>query len=338
MVRPRLSMNVCRLLWAVVACLGMLAESHGEEAPPFPTDPNSWINSGPLSVDALKGKGIVLWFFEEDDTSSAARWTPMLEASNKFAKRQLPVVFIAVNSGSPRAKVDAYLKQLPAKVTWPVLVDTSRDFEKACGLFQEVNDKNVSVIRYIKPDGEIQTSVTEVIEDVAEKALEGAKWKVEPNTIPDSLKPMWLAVEIGNYKGIAANLKKSTSSPKPDIKDASTKLMEIVQKEIDDQMAKIKEAQEATNPYRAFELLNELTEHFNGFELPKDVATLKKDLPKDAKVKAGQAAVKVMEMARKQMGANGLKPKNKAALEKLIAEFPDTNLAKQAKALIDYAP
>ncbi len=338
MFRPLLSTNVYRLLPAMIACLGMLAAARAEDAPAFPTDPNAWINSGPLSVDGLKGKGIVLWFFEENDANTLKRWPAMIEASQKYEKRLLPIVFIAVNSGNPRARVDAYFKQVPVKVTWPVLVDTSRDFEKACGLFQEINDKNVSGIRYVTPKGEIQTSLTEEIEGIAEKALEGAAWKVEPSTIPDPLKSVWLAVEIGNYKGIAATLKKSTSSPKSDIKDAATKLMDIVQKEIDDQMGKIKEAQEATNPYRAFELLNELMEHFNGFELSKDVATLKKDLAKDAKVKAGQAALKIMELARKQMGATGLKPKAKAALEKLIAEFPDTNLAKQAQTLIDYAP
>ena len=340
MVRPHLPMNAFRVLSVMTACLGMgmLAVAHAEPPPTFPTDPNAWINAGPLSISGLKGKGIVLWFFEEDDANTRARWPAMMEATKKF--KDQPIVFIAVNSGNPRAKTEAYFRQLQVKVTWPVLVDMSRDFEKACGLFQEVNAQNVSVFRYIKPEGEMQTGLVDDIEELADKAVEGATWKIDPSTIPDSLKPVWMAVEVGNYKGIASTLKKSASSSKADVKDATAKLMELVQKDIDELSAKIKEAQDGSNPYRAFELLTELNDHFNGFELPKDVATLKKDLAKDAKVKAGQFATKALDLARKQMSAGnaGLKTKSEAALKKIIEEYPDTNLAKQAKAILDYAP
>jgi hypothetical protein len=169
--------------------------------------------------------------------------------------------------------------------------------------------------------------------------VEGAAWKVEPTAIPDLLKASWMAVEIGNYKGLAPNLKKSSASSKADVKEAAAKLMEVIQKEIDEQFAKVKEAQEASNTFHAYELVSDLSERFNGFELPKDVATLKKDLAKDAKVKAGLAAAKNLEVARKQLaGSNpGAKAKSKTALEKIVADFPDTNLAVQAKSLLEYA-
>jgi hypothetical protein len=177
------------------------------------------------------------------------------------------------------------------------------------------------------------------MEDIADKASEGAEWKIDPSQIPDALKSTWMAVEIGNYKGIAANLKKSTTSSKADVKEAAAKLMELVQKEIDDLMAKIKEAQDAENPYRAFELTNEVSDRFTGFELPKDVATLKKDLSKDPKVKAGLTASKGLELARKQLtlGNAAAKAKSKASLEKIVTDFPDTTLATQAKALLEYS-
>ncbi len=31
----------------------------------LPSDPNAWINSPPLDLEALKGKGVFLWFYEE---------------------------------------------------------------------------------------------------------------------------------------------------------------------------------------------------------------------------------------------------------------------------------
>lgn len=337
MVRPISLPGACRLLALLFAGLGLCSTAWAEQAPPFPSDPDSWINSGPISVSGLKGKGIVLWFFEEECPQCRARWPEMLEAAKKYDGR--PIVFIAVNSGNPKAKLQGYFQQLQTKVPWPILVDTSRDFEKACGLFQEISLQNISQFRYIKPNGEIQPGLTDDIEDAADKAVEGAEWKVDPASVPATLKSAWLAMEFGNYKGLAATLKKSTSSSKADVKEAAGKLMEAVQKEMDEQMVRIKEAQDASNPYRAFELLTELTEHFNGFELPKESATLKKELSKDPKVKAGQTAAKNMEVARKQLagGNPGQKTKAKATLEKIVADFPDTSLAQQAKAMIDFS-
>lgn len=322
-------------LLAIVALIGMGATVRADEAPAFPSDPNAWINSGPLSTSGLKGKGIVLYFFEEDCPKCRAKWPELLTEAKEFEGK--PVVFIAVNSGSPRAKIQGYVQQV--KLPWPVLLDTSREFEKACGLFAEISLQNIYQYRYITPDGEIHQVSTSELTDIAEQAAEGAEWKVDPRTIPDSLKPVWNGVEVGNYKAVAGTLKKSAGSSKADVKEAAAKLMEVVQTEIDGQIAKIKEAQDAGNPYKAFELYSQLADQFAGFELPKDIAALKKDLPKDPKVKAGQAAAKQLEVIRKQlMGGNAAaKAKSTTALEKIVADFPETNLAQQAQSLIDSA-
>lgn len=324
----------CRL-FALVAPLFLTAAIQAEDAPAFPADPNAWINSGPLSVSGLKGKGIVLWFFEEESPNVRDRWAEMLKEAAKFDGQ--PVVFIAVNSGNQRAPIEAYIREL--KVPWPVIVDPTRDFEKACQLIKEIDAANVSQIRYITPSGEILAGLTDEISDAAEKAVEGAEWKVDPKSIPDTLKSTWSAVEIGNYKGLSGSLKKFMASTKPDIKEAAGKLMAVVQQEMTDQMATIKEAQEGGNAYKAFELANGMTDRFAGLELPKELATLKKDLTKDPKVKAGVAAAKNLEAARKQLatGNPGAKNKAVATLEKIIQEFPETTLALHAKAILDYS-
>lgn len=119
--------------------------------------------------------------------------------------------------------------------------------------------------------------------------------------------------------------------------------MAIVQQEINDQMEGIKAAQEAGNPYKAYEIVSVLSDRFMGFELPKEVPNLKKDLSKDAKVKAGLTASKSLESVRRQLGSSESGSKNKAhekalkSLEKIISDFPDTTLAKQAQALYDYS-
>lgn len=326
--------GLVRIATCVATCLVIVNVAIADQAPPFPSDPNAWLNSGPLSVSGLKGKGIVLYFFEEDCPKCRDRWPALLETAKKFEKQ--PVLFIAVNSGSPRAKIQSYIQSV--KVPWPVLIDTSRDFEKACGLFQEISLQNIYQVRYITPEGEIKLGLQE-LEEVAEKAAEGAQWKIDPANVPEPLKLTWNSVEIGNYKNIASTLKKSTSSSKQDVRDAAEKLMEIVQKEIDDQMAMVKEAQEASNPYKAYEVLNEMSDRFAGFELPKDAVNLKKELSKDAKVKAGLAATKGLDLARKQLAAGNpaAKAKSIASLEKIITDYPDTHLAAQAKGLLDFA-
>lgn len=335
MLGPFSAVNVSRVLFALIAIVLFATDANAASAPHFPADANSWVNTGPISLDALKGKGVVLFYFEEDDPKIRNAWPQMLEQAKMFDGK--PVIFIAVNSGSPKPKVQQYIQQI--KLPWPVMVDTSREFEKASGIFVPIDEKNTSGMRYITPDGEIHTLAKEVLEDAAEKAVEGAAWKVEPTLIPDSMKASWTAVELGNYKGLAPALKKSSSSSKADVKEAAAKLMEVVQKEMDDLFAKTKEAQEAGNTFRAHELVTDLSERFNGFELPKDVATIKKDLSKDAKVKAGVTAAKSVEAARKHIttGSAASKAKTKASLEKIIADFPDTNLALQAQAVLDSA-
>ncbi|HEY4263652.1 MAG TPA: redoxin domain-containing protein, partial [Schlesneria sp.] len=317
MLGPFSTMNASRVLIAIVAFAALMSDVLADPAPPFPTDPNSWLNAGPLSVSALKGKGIVLYYFEEDSQGIRKNWPELLDAAKKYDDQ--PVIFIAVNSGSPKQKLQGYLSQV--KVPWPIMVDTNRDFEKASGIFQPISETITSQFRYITPDGEIHTAVKDDLDEIAELAAEGAAWKVEPSTIPDALKATWIAVEIGNYKGLAASLKKFSTSSKGDVKEAAGKLMEVIQKEIDDQLAKVKEAQEGENTFHAYELIEDVTTRFNGFELPKDVATQKKELAKDAKVKAGLAATKSLETARKQLaGSNAnAKTKSKAALEKIVA-------------------
>ncbi|MEK6258456.1 MAG: TlpA disulfide reductase family protein [Planctomycetota bacterium] len=318
----------------VVSSLLVAATARADELPAFPADPAHWINSGPLTASGLKGKGIVLWFFEEECPRCRARWPGLIESAKKFESQ--PVVFIAVNSGSSRSTIEDYVRQV--KCPWPVLLDPARDFEKACGV-KEISLQNIYQMKYVRPDGTLLTGNFSDMEETANKALVDAKWKLDPNDVPDSLKPTWIAIETGNYKGLAVSLKKSQVSGKPEAKEAAKKLMEIVQQELDDQVSAIKEAQASGNTWTAYQLCNQLSVRFAGFDLPKDIATLKKDLMKDAKVKAGQAALKSLDAARKLLSSGNpvLQKKAIASLEQVVTDFPDTDLSRLAQSLIDSA-
>ena len=321
----------CRLILAASSLL-MAATAYADEVPEFPFDPANWINSGPLTASGLKGKGIVLYFFEEECPRCRARWPELIESASKFEGQ--PVVFIAVNSGTNRSAIESYVRQV--KCPWPVLLDPTRDFEKACGV-KEISLQNIYQMKYAQPDGTLLTGNFSDMEETANKALVNAKWKLDPADVPDSLKSTWIAIETGNYKGLAVQLKKSQLSGKPEAKEAAKKLMDIVQQELDDQMTAIKEAHESGNTWTAYQLCNQLPVRFAGFDLPKDVATLKKDLMKDAKVKAGQTALKSLDSARKLLSSGNpvLQKKAVAALEQVVSDFPDTDLSRLAQSLID---
>ena len=40
------------------------SQSAGEVKLKFPEDPAQWLNTGPISMESLRGKGVFLWFFE----------------------------------------------------------------------------------------------------------------------------------------------------------------------------------------------------------------------------------------------------------------------------------
>jgi len=52
-------------------------------APAFPSENTSWINSPPLSLVSLEGKGAVLWFFDQDSPKVRAKWTELYALTKK---------------------------------------------------------------------------------------------------------------------------------------------------------------------------------------------------------------------------------------------------------------
>ena len=96
--------------------------------------PNNWVNSAPFKMDQLKGKLVVLYFYEEGWPTCRRDWVGLMKISNKYKGQ--PVFFFAVNSGNPASEVQSYVNSV--KLDWPTIVDTSRSFEKACNV-PEVN-------------------------------------------------------------------------------------------------------------------------------------------------------------------------------------------------------
>ena len=190
-----------------------------KDAPQLPADPASWINSPPLSLAALEGKGVVLYFFEETCPVCRERWPELLATAKKFADK--PVAFIAVNSGTPRAALQKYAQE--CHIDWPMIVDTSRQFEQAASV-GPISLDNIYQIRVITSGGKIMSAQASGVEGAAKMALDGAAWTVDPANMPSAMRSTWLAVELGNYALAAPAIKKELRSAGGQARDAAKRL------------------------------------------------------------------------------------------------------------------
>jgi thiol-disulfide isomerase/thioredoxin len=130
------------LMLGVVALTGVAAqlgrsttEVAGATAPEFPALPASaWINSAPLTLSALRGHPVLIWFWTFDcvNCRNTLPWVKQIQA--RYAHRGLAL--IAVHSPElPHERdplaVAAHVKSLD--MTWPVMLDTDFAYWTALG-------------------------------------------------------------------------------------------------------------------------------------------------------------------------------------------------------------
>jgi thiol-disulfide isomerase/thioredoxin len=308
-------------------------ESSGEFR--LPTDPTMWLNSMPLSSEALAGKGAVLWFYEEGCPRCRERWPALLQTAKKFEGQ--PVVFIAINSGNERADVAHYAREVGCN--WPIIVDESRQFEKAAGLDNEVSLQNIYQCRVLTADGRLVGGNPGNMDQTAETALAGAEWRVDPAGIPAALRSAWVSIELGNPGPAAAAIKKGLSSPKADLKAGATKLNEAVQSDIQKLVDEAKQADASGNKWQAYKSYQTAATKYAGYTLPPEVPTALKELPLDEGVKKEILAQKNLETAIKLARSSSAGTRRSAIqrIKKISEDFAGTEAAEQAQKLLSQA-
>jgi thiol-disulfide isomerase/thioredoxin len=297
----------------------------------FPASSTQWINSAPLSRQGLEGKAALLWFFEEDCPRCRDKWPELLKTAQEFEGQ--PIVFIAVNSGSTRREIEQYARQ--NKVTWPVIVDQDRQWEKALGV-TEISLNNITQVKLLMPNGEFQTGRWNDVKGSAERALQGAAFKVDPEGIPASMKPVWIDVEFGRYAQAATLIKRSLNSSKEDVKAAAEKLDAHIQAEL---AAKLKSAEEAKAKeefWAAYKMYEHIADQFAGHENAVEASKQAKLLSKERAVVEELAAQKQLALALTQIrSANRTQQMRGLASLKRIAERADSETGAEAKQLLD---
>jgi len=310
------------------------AATGGSSGQLLPANPAMWLNSPPLTAETLKGKGVVLWFYEEQCPNCRKKWPDMLAVAKKYEGE--PVVFIAVNSGNPPDEVEQYARGV--NLPWPVIVDPTRDFEKQW-LDNEISLENIHQLRLILPSGQKAVANSNDFEGAVHKAAEGAAWNIDPKTIPVAFQPTWRLVEMGKYAAASAMVKKGLATKNEEVKEAATRVNDFVQKELKSATEQARELREQGDAWKAYRAYNELVVNYAGYDVPPEVAAATKELAADPKVKAQLSAAKTLESIKKSFP-----PKTDAGtkriirgLQQLVKEFPETDAAAEAKLFMDRA-
>jgi thiol-disulfide isomerase/thioredoxin len=326
---------------AAALALALLTTARGQDAatgrkpdaaPEFPAAPGQWLNGPPLTTTALEGKAAFLWFFEETCPKCRGKWPSLLATARKYQGK--PIVFVAVNSGNPPEEVAQYAREVG--LDWPILVDPTRDFEKKSGV-GEISLENIYQVRLLTADGRMVPGDWSDIEGSISRALAGASWRVDPATVPASLRRAWHAVETGDFAAAAPAIKRALKSRTASLKKAAQSLDEAVRKELDAQLAEARTARGRGDAWAAYKALAAIPRRFRGYEVPKEVEEVRSELASDPAVKAELAGQKELGAIRKLLAAptDASRRRGLSQLRVLARQAPETDAAREARALLE---
>lgn len=238
-----------------------------------------------------------------------------------------PVALVAVNSGSSLSKVSDYAKK--NKIAIPVIADVDRSLERSAGV-GEISLKNIYQARALLADGAVVRTDARDLGKAMERASEGAAWNIDPTGIPDSMRPLWQAIEFGGYSQAAKPLAKMLKSRKTAEKGAAKKLNDYVEEQLTSRLTAA-ELNLETDPWAAWKQLSEIKFLFKGYKLPDSIDKNLTELDATENIKTERAALKQLGLAQKAAIGNASAQKRAIRiLEKLIEKYPDTEAAKTA--------
>ncbi len=265
--------------WPVAVALFSLLISQSntgfsQENPRFPFEPHQWLNTSPYT---LEGKGVVLWYFEEGCPRCRAKWPELIKLSEKYADQ--PVLFVGINSGTPRTQLVDYVKGVNLK--WPVLIDSQRSFEKQSEV-GEISLQNIFQIASIDGRGQFQQGRWDDLEGAVKRALTNARWKLPPTDLPTELLTACRAIEFGQYADAAKTLGRSKDSSDLQVKSASERLLKIVNQSIGQDISRLSPSNDKWQHYVQMRVI---ADRYRGYILPDDFRVEGTRLHEDPEIK-----------------------------------------------------
>lgn len=299
----------------------------------LPAAPEQWLNFPPLSLDRLGGKGVVLYFFDEECSNCAKRWPELMRQAELHS--QDPVVIIAVNSGNSPRDVAAYVRE--HQITWPVIVDSDRSFERvALGLMINVQTKP-SGIRIRKADGNWEANIRSRVPDAINAAAKGGKWRVNPAMVPVELRAAWGLVELGNFAAALPMIARTERRGDDAVKNAAAALRDAVAVSLGEEQEAIDKLLAEDRQWQAFVAIGSLLETYKGYEVDPTLEVKYKELKKSDAIEQEQAAAKKLQQAIRtgSVGSPAAVKRATTMLEKIKEQYPDTEAATKAEKLIE---
>ena len=244
-----------------------------------------------------------------------------------------PIVFIAVNSGTPPRTVERYVREVG--LNWPVIVDVDRSFEKACEVGEISKKTNIYYVCYITPEGDIKPGWWDDVERTVSRALEGASWKVDPAEIPKDLQVAWRNIEFANYSAAASTLSKALTSRKKDVKEAAVKLSETVTKLAQEDLDAA-QTESKNSKYRAYQRYGRIAKLYDGFPAAKVAAAARRELAKDPGLRKELVQIRAVERLRPLLYSPREAARDRAvgAIKKIIDGQPESEAARIGRELL----
>jgi thiol-disulfide isomerase/thioredoxin len=279
----------------------------------------------------LRGKGVFLWFFDEDCPRCRGKWPELIKISSELANE--PVIFVAVNSGNAPQEVAAYARSVGLR--WPVIADISRELEAKAGV-GEISLQNIWKAAIITPKGDIQQVSINDIPGAVRRASVGASWKVDPTLITDVLKPSWRAIEMNVYTAGARDIMRYRESGEGANQQAAEALYAVVKKDM------IEESEQAWNLgkeqkyFESYLALTQVKQKYAGYDLPDDVEKAYDWLTKKEEVRNEIKATEVLQSSLNwlQSPKVALRKRGITGLENIVSKFPGTQAAVKAQQLL----
>jgi len=333
----RFSVPCIAAVMAVLATSLLLAPCFAQaigapaEAPPLPTDPERWMNSSPLSYEGLRGKGVVLWYFEETCPKCAGKWEGLKQLAEENADK--PVLFVAVNSGTDPRQLAAYLAK--HDIDWPVIVDPDRSFERASGV-NEISLQNIHQVKALKSDGSFTWGRWDKLAETVDAVADGADWKVKYDRLHPALHAAVRRMEFGDYRPVAVAIAHGLKDRDPKVKRAARQVSEHIEKQMRQALEQAIDGAAADDAWAQFEARERVAQKFAPHKLPKDEATKLEKLRRDPAVKQELTAARAVEANAAALQSEDERERKRAAgrLERVLKTFPKTRAAARAKELL----
>jgi len=292
---------------------------------------SGWVNAKDLSLDRLKGKVVVVFFFEEECPRCLAGIPGRNALRKSYADK--PVVFIGINSGTSKSAVEEYAKS--NKMEWPIWVDEQRETEKPFGF--KISLQNIYQWYVMDPEGKLHNAPFEeaALRADIDRYLATAKMTFDGITIPDKLKPLARDLELGQYDPYLPELAALAAKSPKDIQSAAQAMYEKLKPLAETGLEKAKALESAGKKYLAYVEFSKVAAWFRRTDYEKTATAALASLKKDKEVQEEIAAKAMLDQARSLLSSSKKSDKESASvlLGMVQKKYPGTEAGKEAAKL-----